>query len=101
MDNKDIPVFKNWSIKRPDCSFFIAPECIKPLIMGSIFNHPNYKDGTNITTSSIVEVNGNKIKTISGSFYLIEGEPSLEYKEYCYQNNIMIDLNNPILTIKL
>jgi hypothetical protein len=101
MEKEELPIFKNWSVQRPECNVFLAPECIKPLLMGNIFNHPKYKDGTNIITSSIIESNGNKIKTISGSLYLIEGEPSTEYKDYCFQNNIVIDLNNPILTIKI
>ena len=96
MENIQLPHFKNWYVKMPAANIFVAPECMQPIIVGNIFNHPNYKDNTIIMTSCIVESNGKTITTMSGSQYLIEGEPSNDYKEYCFQHNIVIDLNNPI-----
>ena len=98
-ENKKIYVLRKWgvisTIKYQDIKYK-APECLLLSLQGYIYNHPNFKDESFVTTSSIVTVHGCYIETQSGSIYKLEGEPSESYNQYCKNRNINIDLNNPI-----
>jgi len=62
---------KNWSITSTAESSYSAPELYKLRIQGEVYNHPEFKDGTFIITSSIVFVDAEAktITTASGSVY--------------------------------
>ena len=98
-EHNKIYVLKKWGVistmKYKDIKYK-APECLLLSLQGYIYNNPNFKDESFVTTSSIMNANGRYIETQSGSIYKLEGEPSESYKKYCKDKNININLENPI-----
>lgn len=81
------PRLENWSmVDRPEdrANVFLPPECRRAAIHGEVYGHPSYCDGAVITTSPIVEVEGNKVECTSRTYCL--GKPSAEYVEWCLLN---------------
>lgn len=87
---------KNWSVVLGSRNYYLAPELDYLALAGEIFDHPKFDDGSYVTTSPIVSSDGLKISTKSNSVYLLDGEPSQEYKEYLKENNISYNPENPI-----
>jgi hypothetical protein len=96
------PILFNWSIEQINTGDirYQAPELHKIGIQGKIYNHPKFKDNTEILTTYIIHVDGKIITTMSGTKYYIEGPPSKDYQYYCNKHKIVIDENNPIKLIK-
>jgi hypothetical protein len=93
MDNKF--VLKEWyivGVAEP----YLAPEACKPSLAGNVYNHPNFSDGSHITTSVIKTIDGRTITTITGSVYILDGKPSDDYLQWCDKNGFIYDSNNPI-----
>ena len=97
-ESKKVYILKNWGVistyNYKDIKYK-APECLTLSLQGLIYNHPKFKNESFITTSSVINANGCYIETQNGSIYKLEGEPSEEYKKYCQEKNIDIDLQNP------
>jgi hypothetical protein len=51
------------------------------VIVGEVYGNPKHEDGKLLRTTAVVEVNGNKIKTYSGSEYEL-GEPDCPVTEH-------------------
>ncbi len=79
---------------------YAAPEQQAIYLHGEVFDHPSFQDGKTIGTSRIIDVNGNKITTKSGTMYLL-GEPDPEFVEYCEENGVHVPTKEvPIKEIK-
>lgn len=77
-----IPTLKNWSITdHPKENPYLAPECRTRHLHGFVYNHPNYVDGHEITTSSIISVKGNLVTCVSRQYILDEPDPT--FVEHC------------------
>lgn len=65
---------ENWHVvasNDPDAS----PECQARKLTGEVFGHPRFEDGTQISTSRIEKIDGNRVTTKSGSVYTL-GAPA-------------------------
>lgn len=89
IDNREKPVpeatqvarLENWSVVYGDINPYQPPELQKQYLHGTIFNHPKFTDGVgNITTSHIVGIEGDKVRTKSGTLYEL-GEVDPEYEK--------------------
>lgn len=90
---------ENWSVVVRDQCPWQAPESAKRQLSGECYNHPQFKDGTFVSTSYIVDVDKNVIKTYSGSIYEL-GEPDPEYLKWLDENGYKLDPQNPIKVIE-
>jgi hypothetical protein len=67
----------------------MAPETQDPKLSGEVYGHDRFPDGDNITTSTIIKVEGNVVNTFSGSKYEL-GQPSADYVEWCREQGCHI-----------
>ena len=89
----------NWSVAGEN-SPYLAPELIQIRLNGEVYNHPKFKDGSEITTSIIKKADGLKITTQSGSKYLLD-KIDPKYKKWIDKNyNKPWDEKNPIIIHK-
>jgi hypothetical protein len=82
MMNKSYRI-ENWGITT-DADPYKAPEQRKSRLCGDVYGHPNFGEGHNITTSSIVRVEAvdpttKLVYTSSGSCYIL-GKVAEEYE---------------------
>jgi hypothetical protein len=68
----------------------------RPALSGIVQGHPDFEDGTCVSTSIIVGAKGRTIFTQTDDFELV-GEPSEEYKKFLNDIGYKMDYNNPIL----
>ena len=71
---------ENWSVVFSDNDPYLHPELQTLSLCGNVFNHPRFKDGKRVTTSSIKGFDGELIMTSSGSKYEL-GEIDPEYEK--------------------
>ena len=70
---------ENWSLADTSYDPYKAPEQLRPRLAGKVYSHPRFADGEDVITSPIVGVEGDKVRTLSGSLYeLGEVDPSYE-----------------------
>lgn len=72
------------------------PETCARVLKGIVQGHPKMRDGREILTSIIAQVNGRTINTISGSTYELVGDPEPGYLEYLGSIGKEYDAENPI-----
>jgi len=77
-----IPVLLNWSIRNNSQSPYNAPETQRIKVTGDVFFSSKFNDGTRITTSWLIKVDGCKITTFSGSVYQLS-HPDSNYLFWC------------------
>ena len=86
----------NWCVCFHRLDDHVAPESRHPYLHGIIKGHPLHKDGKEVTTSMITNVDGDKITTRSGTVYMLL-EPEKKYVETCKENGWHIPtVNEPI-----
>ncbi len=85
---------RNWAVVTKGGPYQ-APECCRSGILGDVYNHPEFPDGSKVRTSHIVSAKGRLIQCHSRQ-YLLDGPPCEGYVKYCYENKILLDLENPI-----
>jgi len=87
-----MPKLENWSMGT-SYNGFQAPELQEKQLRGNIYDDEfnRFKDGTIITTSSLVELDlKNKIaKTLNTKYVL--GNPSEDYLKWLEENNILLE----------
>lgn len=92
-------ILRNWMARWASESLpgngFHAPEPGPLVLHGEVYGHPKRVDGTRITTSPVVGVEGRVVRTASGSEYRLE-EPSPEYMAWLAANKIPFDAEHPI-----
>lgn len=95
MTDNDIRI-EQWAVVE-DADPYVAPEMRRRYLRGQVFGHPNprHADGKTVTTSRIINVDGRRVKTNSGSTYVL-GEPDPAYVEFCRSINQTMDELNPI-----
>lgn len=84
-------ILRDWSVVSDS-----KPELASRKLRGKVYGNPSFEDGSEITTSRISNVNGREIVCISGSIYVLEGEPNSEYTEWCAKNGYTIDAETGI-----
>lgn len=90
-----MPILRNWStvIDNP----YRAPEAGSNICLhGNVYGHPRFEDGTEVTTSRVKESEGRVVQTMSGSEYVLEGEPDQEFVDQLEKIGYTFDPNNPI-----
>lgn len=65
-----MPTINNWSLVSKPLHAYQAPEQSLRL-RGEVTGHPDFEDGSDITTSRIKEIKGGKVYTSSGSEYTL------------------------------
>jgi len=70
---------ENWSVVTNNSDPYTPPECRTQHLHGLVFGHPRFKDGLDVTTSEIINIEDGAIRTRSGSLYhLGRVEPAYE-----------------------
>lgn len=98
-NEKEPVILKNWKIKSV-IDEYLAPELRRIWVSGAVYNHKKHSDGKRISTSFIIDADGTKVLTSSGSVYQLEGDPHPEYAKWLEENYPNFDPNNPIKIIK-
>lgn len=81
-----MPRLENWYILS-NKSFFTAPE-IKNKLSGVVYGHRFLPDGTNVSTTEIINLDlVNMVAETQNTIYML-GEISPEYKKWCKDNGI-------------
>jgi len=94
----DTPLLENWRVVCTGAAY-MAPEARSLKLGGNVYGHPGFIDGNPITTSSIIEVSGRRVRTRSRVYLL--GTPSPDYVAWCKKNGIdPPTFNEPIRTTK-
>jgi hypothetical protein len=75
-----------------------APELRKYVLFGEAYHHPKFEDGDKIYSSPIIDIEGRVITTQNTIYILASADAA--YTLWCKENNILIDLENPLKTIK-
>ena len=90
---------KNWSITGGIKDPYLAPELRNTHLQGEVYDHPNprHHDGKQIITSKIVKKIGPlTYETHSGTIYTLD-TVAPAYKEWCSENNIELNLEDPVV----
>lgn len=74
---------------------YTPPECKCTRLHGIVDKHPRLGENVEVTTSTIVKVEGKLVTTHSGSVYEL-GEPDAGYLRWLEKEGIQFDENNPI-----
>ena len=77
---------EEWSVVGHDP--YLPPEAQVKCLIGTVYNHPQHKDGKRIRTSRIHNVTGRLVQTNNTLYKL--GKPHKEYIEWCQNNNTYI-----------
>ncbi len=94
--NRQVYTLKKWYVRYNSEDPYLAPERMMIMVGGEIYDHPDFEDGSNITTSTIKEVHQRYILTHSGSVYKLYGRPRKEYMKFLKDNGITYDGYQPI-----
>ncbi len=78
---------------------YIAPEAKHRSLVGTIYGHPRRPDGDKIRTSRIVNVDGRRVTTGSGTVYEL-GEVHPEYLKWMVRSGYVYDEDAPIRVIR-
>ncbi len=78
---------------------YSAPEVRKIYLHGCCYGHPKHLDGTEVTTSHIVSVNGRIVKTSSGSTYVL-GVPHEDFVDWLIRNNLHLPTDKEPIKVK-
>jgi hypothetical protein len=77
-----MPRIENWSISTDNSNSFLAPELRSRYLNGQVFGHSRFKDGVNVSTSALQELDmKSKIARTHNTVYEL-GEPSQQYVEW-------------------
>ena len=66
-----------------------------PFVAGKVYGHNYFEDGTDIFTNIIVSSDGREVITASGSCYVLEGNPCIDWMIYCLKKDAQLDIENP------
>jgi hypothetical protein len=91
------PQLDNWYISVPDDGY-TALERRKSKLCGVVHNHPEHKDGSRITTSTILSISIEKKEARTRSRTYSLGNISSEWEQWLQLNNYTVeDFITPIL----
>jgi len=85
---------QQWAVRTLPSSF-MEPEVAGLVLTGYVLDHPKHAPDQIICTSPIVQVQGKRVTTASGSVYIL-GEPEEGYAQYCREIGLPIDPEQPI-----
>lgn len=63
---------------------------------GRVYGHPDFPDGSFVTTSRVMSAEGRQVTTESGTVYRL-GEPSKDYLRWLKDNNLSYDPEHPVV----
>ncbi len=94
-EQEDLVILEGWSVGGTVTqSQYMSPELVRKCLIGKVKNHPRFKDGILITTSTIQEAKGRIVKTQNTNYYLSNIDP--EYLKWMEENGIEYNVNNPV-----
>lgn len=71
---------ENWSVTGSNDPYKV-PELQTKQLQGQVYDHPRFADGMFITTSTIIRVEDGRVRTKSGSLYILgEVDPKYEFE---------------------
>jgi hypothetical protein len=94
--NRRVYTIKKWFVKYNSEDPYLAPERKMIMVGGEIYDHPNFEDGSVITTSTIKDVHQRYVLTYTGTVYKLFGRPRKEYMQFLKDNGITYDGYQPI-----
>ncbi len=80
---------ENWSITsdpRQAVDAYMAPECIRMTLNGSVYEHPRFADGEFIITSAIVDADFKAKWVQTGNTLYTLGTPNPSWLEWCKEH---------------
>ena len=94
---------ENWSLRTEDVDPYRAPETIGRVIVGDIYNSPDFSDGTRITTGTAFSSIGRRVNCRSdsrpGFEVFVLGKIDKKYREWMKTQNIAYNPKNPIKVV--
>lgn len=93
-DCSKVITLEEWFCTVSTNDIHIPPEINLIVLVGVVYNHPKYEDGTPIKTSVIKESNGKYVKTINTTYYL--GNPDPNYLDWLDRVGLTYDSENPV-----
>ena len=90
----------NWKLVGNEFYLYTVPEDVWVYVTGRVYDHPDFIEGTRITTSRIIKVEGKFVTTSNDSTYeLLEANP--EYKEWCRIHEVHIPTEEEPISYKV
>ena len=87
---------ENWSVVEISPSPYAAPEMSRMALKGDVYNHPTREDSSEVRTSNIVDIGGNKVRT-QNTIYVL-GKPDPNYIKFCKEKGYHVPTElEPIL----
>lgn len=80
---------KDWTLRTKTYN-----NLVEYCVVGTVFGSRIFLDGTQITTSPIVKIKGNRVKTRSGSTYVLVGQPHADFFDFLLQNQTTVVENS-------
>ncbi len=90
---------ENWSVTTRQANLYRAPELRTICLQGKVFGHPKFKGEEYITTSPIMEAEGQIVKTKNTTYQLGGIDPG--YREWLRKERPDWDPENPVTVIKV
>jgi hypothetical protein len=74
---------ENWAVVADASNPYTPPECIGKCLVGEVFGHPRFPDGSKVQTGQLIDLdlNSNRASTESGSEYSL-GKMDPSYESY-------------------
>ena len=88
----------DWSTTSLDNNPYLAPELKRINLQGKVYNHPRFDDGSKVTTSSIIKVEGRIIHTKSDSIYKLRSIDK-NFRKWLKKNRPDWDYKKPIIML--
>lgn len=86
-----------WLAATNEC--YAPPESRELGLAGFATGHPEFDDGTFVTSSAIVHVSGRTIRTESGRVYELFGDPDPAYLAWLAENGRSYNPDQPVKPI--
>jgi hypothetical protein len=86
---------EDWAIEVDDDPAYLPPEQRSRSIVGVVYGHPRKTDGERVRTSPIVNVDGRRVQTRSGSVYHL-GEINRRYLSWMREKGFVFSADDPV-----
>lgn len=86
---KNVIKIENWALIFTQPDPYTAPECCPSRLTGNVFGHPDFEDGTFVSTSTILEASGNLVKTKNNTYLLVN--PCEKYVKWCQEKGYALN----------
>lgn len=91
---------QNWSVTgHPMDSIYTPPEDRTFHLYGTVYNHPDYENGSKVISSAIKSVQGREVTTVSGRKYVL-GRVCPKFKRWCVEQGVHVPTREVPIKVK-